>query len=84
LADVAAKDNSQETLVHVFSLITSLILLPAVDGNAMLIWLCSFLFTYIHLYSNYRAVKSIEFDILNQARFQIAVRHVSQTNLNLN
>ncbi|KAL7071859.1 hypothetical protein ACQ4LE_008845 [Meloidogyne hapla] len=75
LADVAAKDGSQETLVNVFSLLCSLILLPTVEGNPLLIWLFYFSFTYVHLYSNYRAAKSLKFDILNQARFFIAVRY---------
>lgn len=75
LADVAAKDGSQETLVNVFSLLCSLMLLPTVEGNALLIWLFYFSFTYVHLYSNYRAAKSLEFDTLNQARFHISVRH---------
>jgi len=49
-------------------------LLPTVEGNALLIWLFYFSFTYVHLYSNYRAAKSLEFDTLNQARFHISVR----------
>lgn len=74
LADVAAKDGSQETLVNVFSLFCSMTLLPIVDGNHVLIWLFFTLFTFIHLFANYNAVKSLQLETLNQARFHLATR----------
>uniref|UniRef100_A0A914CSE8 RUS family member 1 n=1 Tax=Acrobeloides nanus TaxID=290746 RepID=A0A914CSE8_9BILA len=74
LADVAAKDGSQETLVNVFSLIISLILLPLVDGRPELVWTLFVLFTGVHLGANYRAVRALHLDTLNQSRLAIAVR----------
>lgn len=76
LADVAAKDGSQETLINVFSLICSLILLPAIEGHSWIIWFLFLLLTFLHMFANYRAVKSLQFNTLNQARFQIAVKSV--------
>lgn len=35
MGDVSAKDGSQETLVNLLALITSLILLPIVSGKTM-------------------------------------------------
>ncbi|KAI1727437.1 vitamin b6 photo-protection and homoeostasis domain-containing protein [Ditylenchus destructor] len=74
LADVAAKDGSQETLVNVISLCVSLILLPLVDGKPVIIWALFVIFTIAHLFSNYRAVCSLQLDTLNQARFALCVR----------
>lgn len=75
LADVAAKDGSQEMLVNFFSLLCSLALLPNVEGHHTLIWALFMLFTYVHLFANYKAAKACQFETLNQARFHIAVRH---------
>jgi hypothetical protein len=77
LADVAAKDGSQETLVNVFSLIISLILLPLVDGRPELVWTLFVLFTGVHLGANYRAVRALHLDTLNQSRLAIAVRYMT-------
>ncbi|TKR57359.1 hypothetical protein L596_030841 [Steinernema carpocapsae] len=74
LADVAAKDGSQETLVNLTALICSLILLPIVHGKILLVWTCYFFFTAIHLFANYKAVRSLNFDILNERTLALSVR----------
>lgn len=74
LADVSAKDGSQETLVNLGSLFVSLIVLPLLDDQFLLIWLLYFLCTFVHLLSNYRAVRSLRLDTLNQSRLVICVR----------
>ena len=74
LADVSAKDGSQETLVNVISLLISLVMLPAVDQDPVLVWTLSIIFTLIHLYANYRAVRSLKFDTLNQKRLNYCVK----------
>jgi len=79
-ADVATKDGSQETLVNLVALLTSLLLLPQVDGNPVLIWLLYILFTSIHLFANYRAVRSLQLNTLNQSRFNISVRRFLSKN----
>ncbi|GMS84045.1 hypothetical protein PENTCL1PPCAC_6220, partial [Pristionchus entomophagus] len=75
LADVAAKDGSQETLVNVFALLLSLLLLPTVSGKRTVIWCLFGLFTAVHLLANYRAVRSLRFDVFNRNRFAIVIRH---------
>ncbi|KAL3995165.1 Vitamin B6 photo-protection and homoeostasis family protein [Acanthocheilonema viteae] len=75
VGDVAAKDGSQETLINVFALLCSLLLLPVVSGNVLCIWLLFCLFTFIHLYGNYRAVKSLQFKTLNQSLLRIIVKN---------
>jgi hypothetical protein len=74
LADVAAKDGSQETLVGIISLLASLVILPVVDGRSGLIWTLFSLLTTIHLLANYKAVRALQFDIFNQQRLQIVAR----------
>ncbi|KAK6104678.1 Vitamin B6 photo-protection and homoeostasis family protein [Brugia pahangi] len=79
VGDVAAKDGSQETLINVFALLCSLLLLPVVSGNIVSVWLLFCLFTVIHLYSNYRAVKSLQFRTLNQSLLRIVVKDYIET-----
>ncbi|KAH7702061.1 hypothetical protein AAVH_30793, partial [Aphelenchoides avenae] len=75
LADVAAKDGSQETLVNVCSLLLSLVLLPMVDGKPLVVWVLFAMFTTLHLYANYRAVRTLWLDTLNRNRLQISLKY---------
>ncbi|WKX94538.1 hypothetical protein Q1695_011656 [Nippostrongylus brasiliensis] len=75
LADVASKDGSQETMVNVTALLMSFILLPLVSGKQLLIWSLFMVFTSIHLYANYRAVRSLIMETLNLNRATILIRH---------
>jgi len=74
MADVSAKDGSQETLVNLLALITSLLLLPAVSGKMMLVWLLFIVFTGIHLFANYKAVTSLQFESLNRQRLLLCLQ----------
>ncbi|RCN29744.1 hypothetical protein ANCCAN_24493 [Ancylostoma caninum] len=74
LADVASKDGSQETMVNVTALISSLIMLPLVSGKHTLIWFLFMAFTGVHLYANYRAVRSLNMETLNVKRATILIR----------
>ena len=54
MADLAAKDGSQETLVNLVALCLNLVLLPFVSND---LWLTGGLFvilTVLHVYANYR------------------------------
>ncbi|KHJ95806.1 hypothetical protein OESDEN_04240 [Oesophagostomum dentatum] len=74
LADVASKDGSQETMVNVTALVVSLIMLPLVSGKHVLIWFLFMVFTTVHLYSNYRAVRSLNMETLNLKRATMIIR----------
>ncbi|KAJ1126196.1 hypothetical protein NDU88_004604 [Pleurodeles waltl] len=78
MADVSAKDGSQETLVNLAGLLVSLLLIPLVTDNLFLVYVLFFFFTGLHLYANYRAVRGIVMDTLNQARLTILVHHFLQ------
>ncbi|KAL3122210.1 hypothetical protein niasHT_002090 [Heterodera trifolii] len=63
----------------VLSLLCSLVLLPQVEGRPFTIWALFLLFTAVHLFANYRAMKCIQLETLNPNRLTLAtlcrVRH---------
>ncbi|KAM8962415.1 RUS family member 1-like [Pelodytes ibericus] len=75
MADVCAKDGSQETLVNLAGLLVSLLLVPVVSGSVWVTYLLFILLTSLHLYANYRAVRSIVMETLNQSRLSIVLDH---------
>ncbi|KAG7334677.1 hypothetical protein KOW79_001273 [Hemibagrus wyckioides] len=74
MADISAKDGSQETLVNLAGLLVSLVLIPLVTDNPVLTFLLFFLFTALHLFANYKAVRSVVMETLNEARLAIVLR----------
>nr|XP_056718998.1 RUS family member 1 [Euleptes europaea] len=75
MADVSAKDGSQETLVNLAGLLCSLFLIPLVADNLHLTYSLYGLFTILHLYANYRAVRAVCMETLNQARLRLVLHH---------
>ncbi|RMZ94594.1 hypothetical protein BpHYR1_036278 [Brachionus plicatilis] len=71
LADVSAKDNSQETLVNLVALILNMIILSYVQNSMSLIWILFCVFVMGHLFSNYKAVKAVVMKTFNRNRFRI-------------
>ncbi|VDL43562.1 unnamed protein product [Hymenolepis diminuta] len=74
MADVAAKDGSQETLSNLLALFLNLILVSVVTGNLALIWLLFIILGPIHIYANWRAVRCLELTTFNRVRFNILVQ----------
>ncbi|XP_028310908.1 RUS family member 1 [Gouania willdenowi] len=74
MADISAKDGSQETLVNLAGLLVSLILVPLVTDNLLLTLGLFFIFTALHLYANYKAVRSVVMETFNEARLSIALQ----------
>jgi len=79
MADVSAKDGSQETLVNLLALLAGFIITPLVANNQILVWILFFLFTFLHLYANYCAVSAVVLDTVNKPRFYILMKHYFQT-----
>lgn len=73
MADISAKDGSQETLVNLAGLLVSLALIPLVTDNPSLTFMLFFLFTVLHLFANYKAVRSVVMETLNEARLSIVL-----------
>lgn len=74
MADISAKDGSQETLVNLAGLLVSLILIPLVTDNPVLTLSLFFLFTILHLFANYKAVRSVVMETFNEARLSIVLQ----------
>lgn len=68
MADVSAKDGSQETLVNLAALVTSLTILPLIISNFILTWVTFILCVVMHLLANYQAVRSVRMESLNRPR----------------
>ncbi|XP_062264244.1 RUS1 family protein C16orf58 homolog [Platichthys flesus] len=74
MADISAKDGSQETLVNLAGLLISLMLIPLVTDNPLLTLSLFFLFTILHLFANYKAVRSVVMETFNEARLSIVLQ----------
>ncbi|KAK2184456.1 hypothetical protein NP493_265g01017 [Ridgeia piscesae] len=69
-----AKDGSQETLVNLIALLCNLALIPMVTGKPVVIWTLFFVFTILHLYTNYRAVSAVTMETFNPTRLHIVLQ----------
>ncbi|KAM4534891.1 RUS family member 1 [Fundulus diaphanus] len=74
MADISAKDGSQETLVNLAGLLVSLLLVPLITDNPILTLTLFFLFTVLHLFANYKAVRSVVMENFNEARLSIVMQ----------
>ncbi|KAM5329511.1 RUS family member 1 isoform 1-T1 [Glossophaga mutica] len=78
MADVSAKDSSQETLVNLAGFLVSLLMLPLVSDCPSFSLGCFFLLTALHIYANYRAVHSLVIETLNEIRLSLVLKHFLQ------
>lgn len=74
LADVSAKDGSQETCVNLIASFFGIFILSLFQDGRYLIELYLFLVA-VHLLANYLAVKALCLDTLNEARLALVVRN---------
>ncbi|KAK3927586.1 RUS family member 1 [Frankliniella fusca] len=72
MADVSAKDGSQETCVNLLASVAGIVLLTCI-GELQHVWLMFAIFTFMHIYANYQAVKSLTISTLNSARLNIVI-----------
>lgn len=80
VSDVAAKDGSQETAVNLLGLLVGFALIPAVGSSVFLTYLAYALLTCTHLYANWRAVSSLQFDRVNPYRLDLLIQSFLQQN----
>lgn len=79
MADVSAKDGSQETLVNLAAFLFSLLLLRIVAGNPWLLYSIFISFTLLHIFANYRAVSCVVMETFNRSRYAIVVKRFLET-----
>ncbi|GFG32142.1 hypothetical protein Cfor_06901 [Coptotermes formosanus] len=73
MADVSAKDGSQETFVNLCASAVGIIILATFDEGKF-VWHLFTIFTVIHLYANYQAVLSLKMVTLNNARLNLLLQ----------
>ncbi|KAK9366918.1 vitamin B6 photo-protection and homoeostasis-domain-containing protein [Lipomyces kononenkoae] len=70
IADVAAKDSSQETVISLLGMLAGTVLIPYINTNKET-WTMLIILITIHLLANYRAVSSVVMETLNRQRTNI-------------
>ena len=68
LADVAAKEGSQETAVTLLGMACGWLLAGAVNGRPLAAWAAFLALTLVHVVANYRAVRALALRTLNRGR----------------
>ncbi|GAB1292767.1 RUS family member 1 [Apodemus speciosus] len=74
--DVHKKQD--ETVVNLAGLLVSLLMLPLVSDCPSLSLGCFILLTALHIYANYRAVRALVLETLNESRLQLVLKHFLQ------
>jgi hypothetical protein len=74
IADVLAKDGSQETAVGLLGMLLALVIVPLVGGAVSLSWTIVLVGIVLHLEANYAAVRCIAFESLNRQRFVLLMQ----------
>ncbi|KAK7920919.1 hypothetical protein PG985_008941 [Apiospora marii] len=78
LAELNAKDGSQETVITLMGMLAGTLLVRMVEGRkAVLCWML--ILVGIHLWTNYQAVRSVQMRTLNRQRATIVVDEYLKT-----
>ncbi|XP_010615634.1 RUS1 family protein C16orf58 homolog [Fukomys damarensis] len=70
--------SALETLVNLAGLLVSLVLLPLVSYRPSFSLGCFFLLTALHIYANYRAIRALVMETLNENRLRLVLKHFLQ------
>lgn len=79
LADVSAKDSSQETLVNLVALVFNLMIIPIVVANSTVVWTLFSLLTFLHVFCNYKAVRAVNIEVFNMSRLKSTIKRYFQS-----
>ncbi|KAL5251926.1 hypothetical protein ACHWQZ_G014907 [Mnemiopsis leidyi] len=75
MADVSAKDGSQEKLSGLLGLVLSMTLINIISVSPLITWTTFSLLTVLHLYFNYRACSCLVMKSLNPTRYKVLLEH---------
>ncbi|KAK9245946.1 vitamin B6 photo-protection and homoeostasis-domain-containing protein [Lipomyces tetrasporus] len=78
IADVAAKDSSQETVISLLGMLAGTIIVPYINTDTE-IWTVLLILIGLHLFTNYRAVSSVVMETLNRHRTSIVFARLMDT-----
>ncbi|XP_040490953.1 RUS family member 1 isoform X3 [Ursus maritimus] len=70
--------HREETLVNLAGLLVSLLMLPLVSACPSFSLGCFFFLTALHIYANYRAVRALVLETLNEGRLRLVLKHFLQ------
>ncbi|EGG18310.1 DUF647 family protein [Cavenderia fasciculata] len=88
LADVSAKDGSQETAIALVGMLLGMVMAASIpdDDDSIQVyfktWLFFIIFTVIHLLCNYRAVSLVQLTSINRYRANLIYQHFNENNNN--
>lgn len=71
IADVNAKDQSQETVISLMGMLAGSVVVGLVQGEGIEMWCVMIILLTLHLWTNYRAVSSVVLKGLNRQRANI-------------
>ncbi|XP_014281014.1 RUS family member 1 [Halyomorpha halys] len=74
MADVSAKDGSQETCVNLVASFLGLAILSVIGDSGTYIWTLFFGATILHLFSNFKAVKALNINKFNTERLNYVIQ----------
>jgi hypothetical protein len=75
LADVTAKESTQETAVALCGLLSGMLLAQIIGNDDVSVWVTFLVLLALHQYSNYHLVKVLVFPNLNPQRSFLLVEH---------
>ncbi|RYO96177.1 hypothetical protein DL765_011658 [Monosporascus sp. GIB2] len=78
LAELNAKDGSQETVISLLGMLAGSLFVRAVSGNAA-VWAWMAVLIAAHLATNYAAVRAVRMRSLNRQRAQLVLTHYVHT-----
>jgi len=81
LADITAKESTQETAVTLIGLLLGLLFTGGIGSNVSQAWCVFICLTCIHQYANYRLIKVLVFDTLNPQRCYLITNTLLQDNV---
>ena len=74
LADVTAKESTQETAVSLIGLVLGIVVVKLLGDHDGATWITFILLMILHLYSNYCLVRVLVFETLNPQRCYLLIR----------
>lgn len=79
IADVNAKDQSQETVISLMGMLAGSLVVGSVKGEGIGMWGMLIVLLSLHLWTNYRAVSSVVLKGLNRQRSNIVFADILQS-----
>jgi hypothetical protein len=73
-ADVAAKEQSQETAVTIVGMLIGMVLIRMCKESQALVWSSFVILTWLHIWANVKAIRSLVLTSLNRPRLDAMLR----------